>query len=80
MRLLILFVILWLSACTPEGLPDDPHSSTIDTLAMPEILPLHSLLLLAESDLPAAADPDPDLAQRGADLRARAEAIRAAAP
>lgn len=64
-----------LAACAPEGYEDDPLFSSTDDLAPLPIEPSGDILDAAAAR-DAAANPTDGLAERGAQLRNRAEALR----
>lgn len=67
-----LCALVLLTACTPKEFPENPLLAPANDLKMPVLLPLDPLLAQIAPAVDAA-NPDPELAQRGADLRSRAQ-------
>ena len=72
-RWLVALPVLACIACAPEDFPEDPMLID-ETLEPPRLAPLEPIL--QSMDVAADADdPDPELRQRGEDLRRRADAV-----
>lgn len=74
MRKIIVFIAL--SACAPEGFPDDPVFSDPAGLEMPRIAPMDPIVDAAGQPN-ATEGAEAELQARGGALRSRADALRA---
>lgn len=69
-----------LAACAPPDFPEDRVLATGEDRAMPVLDPVEPILAAAAKDDGRTTDAATELQDRGARLRGRAEALRAAQP
>jgi hypothetical protein len=69
-----------LTACAPPDFPQEPVFGAATPRDMPDLEPVDTILVAAARDDGRAQDAQAELQDRGARLRARADALRAAKP
>ena len=72
-------VFLFLVGCAPEGFPEDPVFAEAESPAPPQIAPIDPILAQAATPN-LTAETEAELQERGATLRARADALRTETP